>query len=178
MPDPISPISQLMTPTASAASGTDAMGKDTFLKLLVAQLKYQNPTSPVDASQFVSQSAQFSVVEKLDEIAKQATETLAAQWAAVSAGYLGRVVKGTGPDGKPLTGEVTGVRLEATGPILELGKKDLPVGMVEEVSLSSPAPASTTANSPAKAASSPTTTTGNQSTSSSPAPAADPTPTV
>jgi hypothetical protein len=82
------------------------------------------------------------------------------------------VVKGTGADGKPITGQVTGVRLETTGPILELGKKDLPVEMVQEVSLSSPA-------TTAQAASATTTTNpGTQSTSSSSAPAADPNPAV
>ena len=42
--------------------------KDTFLKLLVAQLKYQDPTNPTDATQFMSQTAQFTMVEKLDAL--------------------------------------------------------------------------------------------------------------
>ena len=45
------------------------MDKDTFLKLLVAQLKYQDPLSPADPQQFLAQSAQFTTVEKLEEIA-------------------------------------------------------------------------------------------------------------
>src|SRR5688500_15735757 len=52
------------TPTAGPIDGattqTDpqTIGKDTFLKLLVAQLKYQNPMEPVDSSQFMAQTAQ------------------------------------------------------------------------------------------------------------------------
>jgi flagellar basal-body rod modification protein FlgD len=38
--------------------------KSTFLKLLVAQLKYQNPLNPADGVQFVTQLAQFSALEQ------------------------------------------------------------------------------------------------------------------
>jgi flagellar basal-body rod modification protein FlgD len=38
--------------------------KDTFLQLLVAQLKYQNPENPADGTQFVTQLAQFSSLEQ------------------------------------------------------------------------------------------------------------------
>jgi flagellar basal-body rod modification protein FlgD len=39
-------------------------GKDTFLKLLVAQIRHQDPLSPTDGIQFVSQLAQFSGLEQ------------------------------------------------------------------------------------------------------------------
>ncbi len=54
-------------PTTNTNNG-DQFGKDTFLKLLVAQLKYQNPMSPADGTQFLAQTAQFTMVEKLQEI--------------------------------------------------------------------------------------------------------------
>ena len=52
------------------------MGKDTFLKLLVAQLKYQNPLEPTDSAAFMAQTAQFTVVEKLDALTKNNAELL------------------------------------------------------------------------------------------------------
>ena len=41
------------------------MGKDQFLKLLVAQMKNQDPESPMDGTQMAAQLAQFSTVEQL-----------------------------------------------------------------------------------------------------------------
>jgi flagellar basal-body rod modification protein FlgD len=43
--------------------GSDKLGKDEFLRLLMAQMGSQDPTSPTDSSQFVAQLAQFSQLE-------------------------------------------------------------------------------------------------------------------
>lgn len=51
--------------TPPAANG---MGQDTFLKLLVEQLKNQDPLSPQDSAQFVAQLAQFNSLEQLISI--------------------------------------------------------------------------------------------------------------
>lgn len=48
---------------------TDGLGRDAFLKLLVTQLQYQDPTKPIDDTSFIAQLAQFSSLEKLTEIA-------------------------------------------------------------------------------------------------------------
>jgi flagellar basal-body rod modification protein FlgD len=59
--------------TGSSASVTNSkssniVSKDDFFKLLIAQLKNQDPTKPVDATTFTAQLAQFSSLEKLDNI--------------------------------------------------------------------------------------------------------------
>ena len=56
------PSTGASTPTTTKVD--DLANRDTFLKLLVAQLKNQNPLNPTDSTQFVSQLAQFSQLEQ------------------------------------------------------------------------------------------------------------------
>lgn len=50
--------------TASTSGASKAMDKDAFLKLLVAQIQYQDPLSPMQGTEYVSQLSQFSMVEQ------------------------------------------------------------------------------------------------------------------
>ena len=51
--------------SSNSSSASDAMANEsTFLKLLVTQLKNQDPSSPQDPTQFVAQLAQFSSLEQ------------------------------------------------------------------------------------------------------------------
>jgi flagellar basal-body rod modification protein FlgD len=52
------------TSAASTAGATPTMGQDAFLKLLVAQLSHQDPTAPMQGTEFVTQLSQFSLVEQ------------------------------------------------------------------------------------------------------------------
>lgn len=58
-------------PTFSANKATtpkDQLGKDDFLKLLVTQLKNQDPLNPMDDREFIAQLAQFSTLEQMQNM--------------------------------------------------------------------------------------------------------------
>jgi flagellar basal-body rod modification protein FlgD len=59
--------------TASAASSTPAVSEQQFLQLLVAQLQHQDPTQPLQGTEFVTQLAQFSMVEQSVNQSQQLT---------------------------------------------------------------------------------------------------------
>jgi len=129
-------------PAQGATSQTDPQvsGKDMFLKLLVAQLKYQNPMEPVDSSQFMAQTAQFTMVEKLEAMAAQTDALVAGEASQRAAGLLGRQVTYLDDQGAAQTGVVTGTRFGTDGPVLLLGKTEISLSGVREVAL---APAAT-----------------------------------
>jgi flagellar basal-body rod modification protein FlgD len=126
-------ISDITGASAAGVSPTDQMGKDTFLKLLVAQLKYQNPLSPTDGTEFMAQTAQFTVVEKLDELSKQNAELISANRALGASGLIGKQVVTSGLDGSDVVGTVTGVRFDAGGPVLLTGDTEVSLTAVKEV---------------------------------------------
>ena len=131
---PTGSVSDILAGAPSAgAAKPDAMGKDTFLKLLVAQLKYQNPLDPTDGTEFMAQTAQFSVVEKLEDLAKQNAELLASNRSLGASALIGKQVVSAGLDGTDVVGTVTGVRLGAGGPVLLTGDTEVSLGSVKEV---------------------------------------------
>ena len=87
---PITPTGSATT-TSSSAADTNQLNQDTFLKLLVAQMKYQDPLAPTDSTAFLTQTAQFTTVSTLQQIEKdqkaiQQTNQLLAASGMVSRG--------------------------------------------------------------------------------------------
>ena len=67
MASAVNSLTSISTPAgATAPAGADqTVNKETFLKLLVAQINNQNPLAPTDSVQFLTQLAQFSELEQL-----------------------------------------------------------------------------------------------------------------
>lgn len=146
---------------STAKSGNDAMGKDMFLKLLVAQLKYQDPMKPTNGTEFIQQTSQLSMVEKLDAILT-ATNANAVSSASVAAtGLVGRTIQYKKADGTAVTGPVGAVRLDRTGPVLVVGTDEVALANVLQVLAT---PTTTTPATPTT----PTTTTTTTTTTTPP----------
>ena len=67
------------TTAQTAAAAATVVGKDDFLKLLVAQLENQDPLNPMDGTEFTAQLAQFSSLETLQSIDGGLSDLNAAQ---------------------------------------------------------------------------------------------------
>lgn len=104
----------------SIATSSPGLDKDAFLKLLVAQLKYQDPTKPMDSSQYMSQMAQFTSVEKLANLEKSQAEISSWQRAIAGEGMVGKHVSATNDKGATVAGDVVGLQLTSKGPTLML----------------------------------------------------------
>ena len=79
---------------ASASGGGQGMDRDTFLQLLVTQLSHQDPLKPTEATEFVSQLAEFSALEQMAGVRESMELMLVSQAAATSA----QVVQFVGKD--------------------------------------------------------------------------------
>ena len=67
--------------TSSTTNPNSVLGKDDFLKLLLLELKYQDPTAPMDSEKILSQTSQLATLEA-SENTNKALETLAASLAS------------------------------------------------------------------------------------------------
>ncbi len=166
------PISTLMGSAPTTSVGTTGMDKDTFLKLLVAQMRYQDPQSPTDSSALVTQSATYSQVEAMQKLTEQNASMLAMQRASSAGALVGRTVSYTAVDGTQTTGLVTSVAL-ATDDAEAVALVDgihVPVGRLTTISV----PASTAPPSTAPPSTAPPSTAPPSTAPASTAPAATP----
>ena len=69
------------------------LGKDDFLKLLITQLSYQDPTAPMDDKQFIAQMAQFSTLEQMTAMASDFNKLTSMLMGNEASGSLGKNVE-------------------------------------------------------------------------------------
>jgi flagellar basal-body rod modification protein FlgD len=101
--------------TTKKAADPNILGKDDFLKLMVAQMKNQDPMNPADDKDNIAQMAQFSSLEQITNLAN-ATQDLANRMSMTqNVGLLGHDVTYTGTDGTAVTGKVDGLDLAKDG---------------------------------------------------------------
>ncbi|GAB1643313.1 flagellar hook assembly protein FlgD [Krasilnikovia sp. MM14-A1259] len=116
--------------TTDAGSSKNLADQDTFLKLLVAQLKYQDPSNPADSTQFLAQTAQFTQVEKLGQI----ENVLKSQQLIGASALVGQQVSYKDDNGATQTGVVSTAKLNGdSDPILVVGNMDVLLSKVTEV---------------------------------------------
>jgi len=78
-------------PTTDTTSNNQ-LNENTFLTLLVAQLKYQDPMNPADSTQFLTQTAQFTEVETLQQMETAQAATQSANQLLAASAMVGRPV--------------------------------------------------------------------------------------
>ncbi|PSJ60706.1 flagellar basal body rod modification protein [Mesorhizobium soli] len=107
------------TNTGNSTDGTSKTAVDyqSFLRLLVAEMKNQDPTKPMDSTQYVAQLASFSQVEQSVQINSKLNDLLTSQTLSQADALIGRTI--TSADGT-VTGEVASVKLYSDGIIATL----------------------------------------------------------
>ncbi|KAA1185933.1 flagellar hook assembly protein FlgD [Rhizobium tropici] len=107
--------------TAATAATSATLNYDNFLQLLIAQMKNQDPTSPMDASQQISQLASFSQVEQQIQTNSHLETVLQNQWISQASDYIGKQIMSA--DGKT-TGTIKEVTVYSDGVIAQTNAGD------------------------------------------------------
>ena len=123
--------------TAMTDAANDTLGKDAFLRLLIAELSNQDPLNPMEDREFVSQMATFSSLEQMQNMNKT-LESMAEANKFSAVQYIGKAVaftKGTGEDARQTVAIVNHVWFEPNGKaILDTTEGEVALEDVEGVS--------------------------------------------
>lgn len=129
-----SPVNNSMVPignTAASSTGNKTgtaslLDPNTFLSLLVAELRYQDPMDPTSSANFMSQLAQLSQVEQLQTVASSSK-------IGAAAALIGQPVTGIDTTGNVISGTVTGVTNGPNGPSLDVGGNLMALSSVTQI---------------------------------------------
>ena len=113
------PTTTTSTSTATAVTNAtnDTLGKDAFLKLLIAELSNQDPLNPMEDREFVSQMATFSSLEQMQNMNKT-LESMAEANKFSAVQYIGKAVaftKGEGEEAEQVAAVVNNIWFDPNG---------------------------------------------------------------
>lgn len=103
--------SQVLSSGARQTKGE--LGKNDFLQLLVAQMRYQDPLKPMEDKEFIAQLAQFSALEQMMNVGLASNLNYGVS-------LLGKKVSGVDAKGIPVTGTALSVRMVDGKPMVKL----------------------------------------------------------
>jgi flagellar basal-body rod modification protein FlgD len=113
------------------------MGSDTFLKLLVAEMQYQDPSNPMSSSDMMAQTATLTQTQSLQAIADQNTQLINLQRTLSAGALVGHSVSYTATDGSTQTGTVSSVKIDTSTntSTAVIGGSSVDVGEITSVGL-------------------------------------------
>ena len=133
----------MVTPPVSYGNAIDGsvtqveqnpLSKDAFLRLLITQLRYQDPLQPMQDREFIAQMAQFSSLEQMQNLNASLDSLRLMQAASQAASLIGREVTLLSPSGTDtITGIVESVTFNLGVPQIVVDGVEYPLGLVMEV---------------------------------------------
>lgn len=118
-------VSGNQLPASNGSAGKSAMGKEDFLKLLLLQMRHQDPLNPLDNQAMLSQMAQFSSLEQMSNLNENFSKSNEMGAFMDATRLLGKEVELLDPSSSPLNpqtikSKVTSVSSTTQGPLLKL----------------------------------------------------------
>ena len=136
------PLANSTGVASTRTTGTRAgqLGKQDFLKLLMAQMQNQDPMKPMDDTQMIAQMAQFSALEATQALQQTIQTSSNNQTIAQASSLIGKYVQADQADGTTIVGAVTGVDFTATdgvvSPTVIVNNKDVDYSTIRKISTS------------------------------------------
>ena len=129
------PAAHATSTATTSVSRNDQMGSDMFLKMLVAEMKYQDPSSPMSTSDMMAQTATLTQTQSLQQIQQQNAQLVAMQRSQAAAALVGQHVSYTADDGSTQEGTVSAVQINSSSSTSTavIGGKPVDIGRITQV---------------------------------------------
>ncbi len=139
--------------TPATTDNSNSLDKNAFLKLLVAQLKYQDPMEPSSSEEFIATTAQFTIVEKLDLLTQQGAATALVSALTTASSLVGRSISAI-HNGTPVDANVQRSQIVSGEVVLVTDKGDIRLDEIVSIGppqSAAPVPLAEPADGPAPA---------------------------
>lgn len=136
MSDIFGTVGSIYNNASSSTMKTDTSKMDykqEFLKLLLVQLKHQDPTAPFDSKEMMAQQAEFASLEQMQNLNTNLISLMALQNVSQATSAIGKsVIAEDSTTGKVINGEISGVIFKDGTPVFKVKLSD---GTFVEVNL-------------------------------------------
>lgn len=117
----------------SSRTTANTMDSEMFMKLLVTQLKNQDPSTPMDTNAMMSQTTQLAMMEQVTAQTTTANENFSLQMRIAASNLVGREVSYTGPEGVEVKGTATSVSFAEAVPKVSVGGKEVALDLISGI---------------------------------------------
>lgn len=108
-----------------ASTGFNGLTSDDFLKILIEQLKSQDPSSPMDSDQLLQQVSQMRALQSNIELSDSLKSLTLNQQLTSAASFLGKEVTASGANNQAVAGKVDRVVVRAGTTMLAIGSQEV-----------------------------------------------------
>ncbi|ROS50369.1 flagellar hook assembly protein FlgD [Frigoribacterium sp. PhB24] len=119
--------------SGSSRTTSNTMDSEMFMKLLVTQLKNQDPSTPMDTNAMMSQTTQLAMMEQVTAQTTTANENFSLQMRIAASNLVGREVSYTGADGVEVKGTATSVSFAEAVPKVSVGGKEVALDLISGI---------------------------------------------
>ncbi|MCR2819258.1 flagellar hook capping protein [Microbacterium sp. zg.Y1090] len=119
--DPVSASAAVRAAAATPPPPKQSLDGEVFLQLLVAQMKNQDPSSPLDTNEMMAQTTQLAMMEQLTALTDGFSEQFALSMRQAAAALVGQDASYVDADGVTQTGRVTQVSFDQGVPLVTIG---------------------------------------------------------
>ncbi|MBF4587292.1 flagellar basal-body rod modification protein FlgD [Curtobacterium sp. PvP017] len=124
----------------STAKKSQTMDSEVFMKLLVTQLQNQDPSSPMDTNQMISQQTQLAMMEQITNQTTTGNENFSLQMRIAAANLVGKQVSYTdAATGTAVTGTASAVSYANSVPTVTVNGKEVALDVISGITTTAPA---------------------------------------